>query len=131
MQVRKLLLPLLILFLIVNSFAILFRSKLLEWGFDQTVLIVGNLFIFSLTLFSFWMLRKGLHAVSTHAFIRSVYGSFIIKLFAGAGILILYAFLSKSQINKPSIFTCMFLYLLYTFLEVNILMKLAKPKKNA
>ena len=131
MRAGRLLLPILILFLSVNCFAVLFNSRLISWGFDQSVLIFGNLLIFCLTLLSFWILYKGLRAPGTYAFIRSVYGSFILKLLAGAGVVVIYAWTAKSGVNKPSVFTCLFLYLIYTFIEVNVLMKLAKPKRNA
>jgi len=35
------------------------------------------------------------------------------------------------NVNKPAIFGCMFLYFLYTFVEVSILLRLSKEQKNA
>src|SRR4030095_573361 len=131
MQGRRFLLPVLLFFIIVNSFAIVFRGRLLAWGFDQEVLIIGNLLIFCLTLLSFWILYKGFRATTTHAFLRSVYGSFILKLLVVAGVMLTYVSLTKTSVNRPSIYACMSLYLIYTFIEVNLLMKLGKPKRNA
>jgi hypothetical protein len=128
---RRFLLPVLLFFIIVNSFAIVFRGRLLAWGFDREVLIIGNLLIFCLTLLSFWILYKGFRATTTPAFLRSVYGSFILKLLVVAGVMLTYVSLTKTSVNRPSIYACMFLYLIYTFIEVNLLMKLGKPKRNA
>lgn len=131
MPARRLLLPILLFFLIVNSFSFVFRTRLLSWGFDHEVMIIGNLLIFCLTLISFWILYKGFRATGTPAFLRSVYGSFVLKLLVVAVVMFAYVWLAKSSVNKPSIFACLFLYLIYTFLEVNLLMKLGKPKRNA
>lgn len=131
MAVRKSLLPLFFLFVIINSLAIVFRSRLTSMGFDIDVLLIGNLFLCCLTFFSFYMLYKGMKAATTAGFLRSVYGSFIIKLLLVAFIVFAYAFLFKEKINKPSLFSCMFLYLVYTFIETRGLLRLSKLKKHA
>jgi Ca2+/H+ antiporter len=131
MPARKLLIPIFLLFLFVNAFAILAAAKLRAWDFDQSVLIIGNLLLFILTLASFFLLRRGLQAESTHAFVRSVYGSFLLKLFVVAVVVFVYLQMNKEKVNKPALFTCMFLYLIYTFFEIGILMKLSRRKKNA
>ena len=77
------------------------------------------------------MLNKGMHAATTAGFLRSVYGSFMIKLLLVAAIIFGYAFAFKNELNKPALFTCMFLYLVYTFIEVRGLLKLSKDKPNA
>jgi hypothetical protein len=131
MAVRKSLLPLFFLFVIINSMAIVFRSRLTSLGFDIDVLLIGNLFLCALTFFSFYMLYKGMKAATTAGFLRSVYGSFIIKLLLVAVMVFGYAILFKEKINKPSLFSCMFLYLVYTFIETRGLLKLSKLKKHA
>jgi len=39
--------------------------------------------------------------------------------------------MAKKDLNKPALFACMALYLVYTFVEVSSLQKLLKQKKNA
>jgi FtsH-binding integral membrane protein len=77
------------------------------------------------------MLHRGMKASTTAGFLRSVYGSFMLKLLLAAIVVFGYAFLYKEQINKPSLFTCMFLYLVYTFLEIRTLLKISKKSTNA
>jgi hypothetical protein len=107
------------------------KSFLERHGFDQSVLIVGNLVVFAATLFSFFMAKRGLVSKNPHAFVRSVYSSIMIKLFICLIAAAVYIFLFRKNLNKPALFTCMGLYLVYTFLEVSILTKLLKEKKNA
>jgi hypothetical protein len=131
MAVRKSLMPFFFLFVVINSLAIVFRGRMTSLGFDTNVLLIGNFLLCSITFFSFYMLYKGMKASTTAGFLRSVYGSFMIKLLLVALMVFGYAFMYKENINKPSLFTCMFLYLLYTFIETRALLKLSKKKSNA
>lgn len=131
MAVRKSLMPLFFLFVVINSMSIVFRGRMTTMGYDTNVLLIGNFFLCALTFFSFYMLYKGMKAATTAGFLRSVYGSFMIKLLLVAFVVLGYAFLYKENINKPSLFTCMFLYLVYTFIETRALLKLSKKSTNA
>lgn len=131
MAVRKSLMPFFFLFVVINSLAIVFRGRMTSLGFDTNVLLIGNFLLCSITFFSFYMLYKGMKASTTAGFLRSVYGSFMIKLLLVALMVFGYAFMYKENINKPSLFTCMFLYLLYTFIETRALLKLSKKNSNA
>jgi hypothetical protein len=106
-------------------------KRLDSWGFDYSVLVIGNLLVFGISFLSYWMAVKGLTTKNTHAFFRWVYGSVMIKLFLLAGVAFVYIMMSKSEVNKPSLFFCMGLYIIYTFIEVSALMKVNKQKTNA
>ncbi|WP_336518581.1 hypothetical protein [Pollutibacter soli] len=131
MAARKSLSPLIILFVLLNMLFIVFRSFLEKKGFNVDVLLIGNLVLWLITLFSAVMLQKGLRATSTAGFLRSVYGSFMIKLFLVAALVFGYLMLNKENFNKPAIFSCMFLYLVYTFIEIRGLLKLSKQNPDA
>ena len=73
--------------------------------------------------------KKGLNNPNPHAFVRSVYGSIMIKLFLCIIVALIYIAIYQKQLNKPALFTCMGLYLVYTFMEVSILMKMLKHKE--
>jgi hypothetical protein len=123
--------PAVILFIILNGFFIAGKSMLERWGMDREVLIIGNLVLFLVTLTSFLITQRGLNNSNTHAFIRSVYGGFMIKFFVCAIAAFVYISMNKEHLNRPALFTCMGLFLVYLFLEVAALMKLLKAKKNA
>jgi hypothetical protein len=118
--------PLILLFIVLNALVIVFRRSLTSEGFFVDLLIIGNIILFAMTMLSFFLLYKGLKASSTPAFLRSVYGSFMIKFFVVLVAVFGYAFMNKGSLNKHSLFTLMFLYLVYTFLEIKTLMKLSR-----
>ena len=130
MNARKTLFPVALLFIIINTLVLTFGSRLEKAGLDINALMAGNLFIFLITLVSIFILLKGLNASSTMKFIRSVYTAFIIKFFLVAVVVFVYALMEKENLNRPAVFLCMFLYLLYTFLEVRVLLKLTKSKTD-
>lgn len=118
--------PIILLFLALNVLVVVFRRSLTSEGFFVDLLIIGNIILFSMTMLSFFLLYRGLKATSTPGFLRSVYGSFMIKFFIVLVAVFGYAFMSKGNLNKHSLFTLMFLYLVYTFLEIKTLMKLSR-----
>jgi hypothetical protein len=123
---RKVLQPVVVLFVVVNVICgILFRW-LPSAGMDPIVLLAGNLLVFILTLLSCYLMKNGLTATSTTGFLSSVYGSFIMKLFFVGLVVVVYVKLSGDQMNVPAVFTSMVLYLLYTFIEVKGLLLLVK-----
>lgn len=127
----KAFLPIVIVFIVLNGFFISGKNMLQRWNVDQDVLIVGNLFLFLITIFSFWITQRGSKSPNTHAFIRAVYGGIMMKLFACIIAAFIYISVYKNNLNKPALFICMGLYLVYTFLEVFTLMKILKQKTNA
>ena len=123
--------PVILLFIILNALFLTGRNTLDGWNVDQKVLIAGNILLFVITLISFLLAQRGLKSSNTHVFIRAVIGSIMIKLFVSVIAAFIYISIFKKQINKPALFTCMGLYLIYTFLEVSILTKQLKLKSNA
>lgn len=106
-------------------------KRLDSWGFDYTVLIIGNILIFGISLLSYWMCVKGLSTKNSHAFVRWVTSSIMIKLFFLVILAFLYIITMKKEVNKPGLFFCMGLYLVYTIIEISALMKLNKEGTNA
>jgi hypothetical protein len=107
---------------------LVFYKQLKTAGIDADVLITGNIFVFTLTIVSFYMLNRGLNAKTTFNFMSAVYGSFLMKLVVGAGAVVLYVLYAGEQKNLPAVFASMFLYLFYTFLEIKGLLELLKQK---
>ena len=120
-----------ILFILINAGAFIFKTFLHDHGFGIKFLLAANLLLFCLSMLAFVMQVKGLQSVNTNVFIRSVYASLLVKIFIVIIALAVYLFLTKGKINKPSVFTSMGLYILYTFIEVKQLMKISRRKTNA
>lgn len=123
--------PVILLMILLNGFFSIGNNWLQQWNIDGNVLIIGNSLLFIITLLSFLLAQRGLNNTNPHAFIRSVYMSVMLKLFACIIAAFVYISIYKSDVNKPALFICMGLYLVYTSFEVAILMKLLKQRKNA
>ena len=122
--------PVVLLFVVINSVAISLRTRWTGWNVSQDLLVYGNLFLFAVTFFSFLIARRGLQSSNPHAFVRSVYGSILFKLFLCLIAAFIYIAIYKKGLNKPAFFACMGLYLVYTFLEVSILTRLLRHRPN-
>ena len=122
--------PIAILFVVFNALAIALRSRLAAWNVDQDVIIIGNLFLFVATFVSFIVAHRGLQHSNPHVFTRSVMGSIMVKMFLAIIAAFVYISVYKKQLNKPALFTCMGLYLVYTFLEVSVLTRILRRKPN-
>jgi Ca2+/Na+ antiporter len=122
--------PIVLLFVIINALAIAAASRLTAWNISQDVLIGGNLFLFAITFFSFLIAERGLQNKTPNAFMRSVYGSIMFKMFLAIIAAFIYIAINKKGLNKAALFICMGLYLIYTFVEVSILTRMLRRKPN-
>jgi hypothetical protein len=123
--------PLLIVFVLVTALFIIGRDTLSSWNADQEILLGGNLLVFITVLISYYLLSKAITSTNPNAFVRAMYGSFIIKFFLLALAAFIYIMVAGKNVNKAALFTCIGLYFVYTFIEISVLLKLLKQKKNA
>lgn len=124
----KAFLPVIVLFILLNGFLISGKSLLAKWNMNSDVVMTGNLLLFAITLVSFLLAFRGLKSANAHAFMRSVYTSMMFKLFVCIIAAFIYIYSNNGVVNKPALFACMGLYLVYTFLEVSVLTGLLKKK---
>jgi hypothetical protein len=123
--------PLFIVFILVNGLALTGRSLLVKYNCSQDVLILGNLLLFVVILVSYFITYRSLHSPNPQAFLRSMYGSFMIKFFFLAIAAFVYIMVMKKDVNKPALAACGILYILYTFIEIKALMKTLNELKQA
>ena len=127
----KLIRPMILIFIFINAFFLLGKDWLAKKGIDQDVLIIGNLLLFFVSLITFLITHLSLQSTNPNAFVRAMYGGFIIKFFVVAIAAFVYIMAAKKNVNKPALFACMGLYIVYTFFEVRSLLRVLKQKKNA
>jgi hypothetical protein len=123
--------PMILVFILLNAFFIAGRSMLVRWGVEPPVMIAGNLILFVVSLASFLLTRRSLASANPNAFVRAMYGSFMIKFFVCAIAAFVYIISVRKEVNKPALIACMALYIVYTAIEVTALTKLLKQRKNA
>ena len=127
----QLLRPMILVFILLNVFLITTRQWIVNKGADQEVLVIGNLLLFVVSVITFLTTHRSLKSSNPNAFVRAMYGGFIIKFFAVAIAAFIYIMATKKNVNKPALFGCMLLYVVYTFIEVKTFMGVLKQKKNA
>ena len=120
-----------LVFVLLNGMFVIGGKKLERWDADQSVLILGNLMLFGVTFISFILTRKSFANPNPNAFVRAIYKSFMVKFFVCAGVAFAYIMSTGKEVNKPALFFCMGLYVMYTALEVAALTKMLRAKKNA
>jgi hypothetical protein len=120
--------PVLLIFIITTALFIVARSVLSGWGINANVLLTGNLLLFLASAAAFYIHTKNMHAKNGHAVVRTMYGSIMAKMIICIAAAFIYFSAAGKGVNKMAVFGCMFLYLVYTFVEVSILMKLSKTK---
>jgi hypothetical protein len=119
-------LPIIGLYIVVSILLRVFMARLEDNGINTTVLQAGNLFLVVIFLLSTWMQRNAMANASTQVFLRNVYGGLMLKLFGGAIAAFIYIYLADGNINKPALFGTMFLYMLYTAIELKVVLRKSK-----
>ena len=83
------------------------------------------------TLISLFVLIRGERTTQPQAFVRSMYGSFLIRFFLILIAAFVYIMTAKKNVNKPALVICAGLYILYAGLEISALLRSLKNKKTA
>ncbi len=123
-------LPVILVFIAINIVALLFGAWLEKIGFSLSFLLIANLLLFLLGMGGFYIQLKALRSDNFSAFLRGIYLSLILKIFVVILSLGLFLFITHGKVNKPSLFTALGLYIVYTLLEVSQLLKLSRNKKH-
>ena len=130
MHPQKIILPLLIIFTLTNLTLFAAREIIAKWGIDFNVLFFANDIFFLLSLVAFFMQRKALKNSNPNVFIRSIMGGMLIKMFVTITAVIVYRLIAGNSVSKVSVFSAMFLYLLYLGVEVAVITKLNRQKNG-
>jgi len=125
----KLFLPFIFLLVFVNGFSVIFKSALLSHKIDNAVVIVANFLLFIICVVSIKMQLRSIDNTNPHVMVRVVMSSVVIKLFVLGTAAFIYLYISGEAKSVNALFISMALYLIYTWLEVKISLKL-NPSKN-
>lgn len=125
----QLFLPFIFLLVFVNGLSVAFKSALQSHNIDTTVVIVANFLLFFICIFSINKQIKSMNNINPHAMVRVVMSSVVIKLFVLGTAAFVYLYISGETKSVNALFISMALYLIYTWLEVKISLRL-NPSKN-
>ena len=125
-------LPIVIIFIVSSLFFLTSRQWLAGKKLDYLVLLSGDGILFLATALSFYLYSKALRNPNTQVFLRMLYTSLLIKMVACLAATLLYIYVAGAAVSKYSIIGCFVLYMLYTYVEVKVLMaQIKKLPKNA
>jgi FtsH-binding integral membrane protein len=123
--------PLVFVFAFITAFCLTGRNWLTDYQLEPDVIIIGNLVLFAVSITAFWLTSRSFRSGNPQAFVRAMYGSFMVKFFVVAIVAFIYIIAVKKNVSKPSLAACGILYIVYTVLETRALTRLLKQKKNA
>lgn len=126
-EFKQLTRPLLVLFVIINTLLIVFRSRMEAKKIDVDVTIVANLILFIVTIVNLYFQSKNLQNPNSAAVIRGVMAGTFIKLLILAASVIIYLVAAGEGRSINAVFVGMGLYVIYTWLEVRLSLKLKRP----
>ncbi len=121
-------LPLVILFIALASIIFFLGEKLRAYHISDSVLLVANFLLLLVSSFNIWMHSKAAQNKNPHVFSRSVMGGTFIKLMVFGAAAVIYLLISGEQRSVYAIFVSMFMYILYTVIEVRITLQLNQKK---
>lgn len=124
-------LPVLILFIILNGLFLTAGKLAAKYNIDTGLLIGGNLVLFIATAVSFFLYYKALRNNNVQAFLRMIYGGMFLKMMICLFTAFIYIMVVGKNVNKGGIIGCLFLYLVYSSIEIALLLKQSKHRKNA
>lgn len=122
--------PITIIFVIAGTLFLVTRPVAAHWRVDNDVLTVGNLVLYLATALSFFFYYKAIRNNKVYIFLRMIYGGMFLKMLICLAAAFIYISSVGKAVNKPALFICMFLYLVYSFAEIVVLMKLSKKKNG-
>lgn len=126
----KIFLPVLLIFVVSTGFFITSGTLFSRWHIDTSLVIVGNLVLFLATMLSFFLYYRALQNNNVQAFLRMIYGGMFLKMMICLFTAFIYIMVAGKAVNKGGVIVCLFLYLIYSFVEVALLLKQSKQKKN-
>lgn len=120
--------PLTVFFVISTALLVIFQGRLQAKGIDPDVVIIVNLLLFAITMANLYFLSRSIAKANPQAVVRGMMAGSMLKLILLAAAFLIYLTSVGEQRNAPAIYAGMGLYVLYTWLEVRIALRLNRKK---
>ncbi len=130
LEKRKIFLPMVLVFVVINLLALLMGSVFKKWDVDPWVVAGANGLLFLISVYNAIQHLKTMSQSNPHAMIRGVMGSTVLKLFVLGTAAFIYLYHAGENKNVKGLFFSMGLYILYTWLDVRIALKGNPEIKN-
>jgi hypothetical protein len=115
-----------VLFLILCAF--FYALKIYAPAYNFEALIIGNIVMAVLSISTYYIVNKQFNQ-RPQAFVRGVFSATLLKLMVCIFGLLIFVFIDRQHIHKPSIFMLFGIYAVYSITEAWLLSRLAKQAK--
>jgi hypothetical protein len=126
---NKILLPLLILFVLMNIFIFTAQSLWQKFDVDTNVLIAANILFLAMAIVVFTIQQNALKNPNPNAFVRSIIGGTMIKMFGTVIAVLVYVLQAGNGYSKNAVFVALLMYLFYLAVEVFSMSKIVRNNK--
>lgn len=117
-----------VLYICVTGLTLLFQDRLAMKEINSRVIIGGNTLLLFFSLLNLYFQEKNINNPNASAVIRGVMAGTFLKLMGLAAAALIYLVASGASRSVNAVFVCMGLYIIYTWLEVKLSLRM-KPKK--
>ncbi len=122
--------PLVYVFVIITAFCLTGKAGLARYDINNWVVIGGNSVLFLVSIIAFFITARSFQNKNPQAFVRAMYGSFMIKFFIVVVAAFTYIIIVKKDVSKMALAVCALLYIVYTIFEIRGLNRLLKVNRN-
>ncbi|NCW87720.1 MAG: hypothetical protein EBV71_02365 [Chitinophagia bacterium] len=123
--------PFLVLYFIIWTVFKASHSWLIAHQVDLNVAKGAHVLIWLLTMVSYLITQKSFANPNPQASVRAIMISFMIKFFVIALAAFVYIFLQRKMVNLPALYLAGLFYILYTTMEVRLLLKQLNNRSDA
>lgn len=122
--------PLVYVFVAITAICVAGKAGMARYQIDNWVVAGGNAVLFLVSMLAFFITARSFQNKNPQAFVRAMYGSFMIKFFIVVVAAFTYIIIVKKDVSKMALGICALLYIVYTVFEIRGLNRLLKASKN-
>jgi len=125
---RKIVLPLILIFILVNALIFTSGGLLEKWGIHKEIFSISNSLLFILSMLTFLLQKKSLNNSNPNVFVRTMMVTLMIKMILCAVMILIYIKAGGPLYSKQTVVAAMLLYIIYLTVEVRVILKMNKLK---
>lgn len=130
-RVRRAYFSLFGLFVLINLLQKVFNAKLMDLGINREVLWYGNTVVFLASVVSVFFLNRSLVTTKALSLLKNIYLAIFIKMLICMVAAAAYILTARKLVDKAALAGCALLYIIYTALELYLVLKSNRTDPHA
>ena len=119
-----------VVFVLISCLFLFGKDAFRKNNIDDTVVLIGNLLLFLISLFNTYRSAGAIDNTNPQVFVRAFYGGFLIRLLVCGAAAFVYIYSQQGKINKPALFICLGIYVIYSLIETTTLKRIFNDKQK-